>query len=162
MAAVPASPGRSPCLASAGADLTVRLWDPAASCALSQPLTGHTGQVRAISAAVSEDGRIALVSGGHDGTVRLWELVTGMSLAVVPLGSPVHALLQQRPDPASIARTGGGATLSVGLRTGILALDLHRDLFLTCPISLSAWQGGGALLRARDSMAMSDAVNIEE
>jgi WD40 repeat protein len=130
LAAVPPSPGRSPRLASAGADHTVRLWDPAAGRALGRPLTGHTDQVRAVIAASSDDGHIVLVSGGHDGTIRLWDPVTGAAGAVIPIGIPVHALLQQRPDRPSLEGTGGGATIVVGLRTGILTLDLHRDLFL--------------------------------
>jgi WD40 repeat protein len=129
LAEVSARPGRPPLLASAGADHTVRMWDPAAGRAVGQPLTGHCDQVRAVIAADSQDGRVVLVSGGHDGTVRLWDPVTGMPGAVIPLGIEVHALLQQRQDCASLERTGGGATITVGLRTGILALDLHSDLF---------------------------------
>ena len=126
---MPAGASGAPGLASAGADDTVRLWDPVAGRALGQPLTGHTDQVRAVTAAISNDGRVLLVSGGHDGTVRLWDPATGGPCAVIPLGIAVHALRPQRPDAASLERTGGGATLTVGLRTGILALDLHRDLF---------------------------------
>jgi len=97
--------------------------------AVGRPLTGHTDQVRAVTAATSNDGCVILVSGGQDGTIRLWDPATGVPHAVIPLGIAVHALLQQRPDAASLERTGGGATITVGLRTGVLALDLHRDLF---------------------------------
>jgi WD40 repeat protein len=133
LAAIPALSGSPLRLASAGADHTVRLWDLASGRAAGQPLTGHTDQVRAVITAASDDGRLLLVSGGHDGTIRLWHPVTGTPGAVIPLGIPVHALLAQRPDPASRQRTSGGATITAGLRTGILTLDLHRDLFRSAP-----------------------------
>jgi WD40 repeat protein len=133
LAAITAGPGSHPRLASAGADHIVRLWDPVSGHACGQPLTGHTGQVRAVITAISDNGSIILVSSGHDGTVRLWDPVTGTPRAVIPLGIPVHALLQQRPDTLSRQRTSGGATITVGLRTGILALDLHHDLFPPVP-----------------------------
>ena len=128
LAAIPARAGGPPLLASAGADRTIRVWDPATGRPVGQPLRGHTGQIRAVISAAGDDGRVHLVSGGHDGTIRLWDLEAGAVRAVIPLGIPVHALLQQRADPASRRRTDGGATITVGLRTGILSLDVHRDL----------------------------------
>jgi WD40 repeat protein len=56
-------------LASADADGTVRLWDPASA----QPratLQGHSGSVWGV--ALTLEGRL-LASGGADGTVRLWD-----------------------------------------------------------------------------------------
>jgi WD40 repeat protein len=126
-----ALPGAHPRLASAGADTTVRLWDPLTGQQVGQPLAGHTDQVRALAVATTPDGHTLLVSGSHDGTVRLWHPTTGQSIHTIPLGIPVHALLYQRPDPDSLRRTDNGATLTVGLRTGILSLDLNRALFPT-------------------------------
>ena len=56
-------------LASAGDDMTVRLWD-AASGQPASTLEGHTDRVNAV--ALSPDGR-RLASAGDDGTVRLWD-----------------------------------------------------------------------------------------
>ena len=57
-------------LASAGADGTVRLWDPHTGQPAGPPLTGHTDLVRAV--AFSPGGQ-RLASAGDDGTVRLWD-----------------------------------------------------------------------------------------
>jgi WD40 repeat protein len=127
--AIPEQAAPAPTLASAGADGTIRLWHPAISQPAGTPLEGHTDQVRAVICAASADGRVLLISGSHDGTVRLWHPGTGALVYTIPLGIPVHALLPQSPGPRSIERTGGGTTITVGLRTGILALDIHGSLF---------------------------------
>ncbi|MGH3942942.1 MAG: WD40 repeat domain-containing protein [Pseudonocardiaceae bacterium] len=124
-------------MASAGADATIRLWDPATGHPIGRPLTGHTDQVRALTCATAPDGAILLVSGSHDGTVRLWDPTTATLVHTIPLAIPVHALLQRQPDPRSRERTGNGATLTVGLRTGILDLDIHRSLFPGDPSNTS-------------------------
>lgn len=122
-------PRQDPGLASAGADKLVRLWDPLSGRQVTDPLTGHRDQVRAVTCATTADGRALLVSGSFDGTIRLWDCATGGAVHTIPVGVPVHALRQQQPDPRSRERTGDGATLTVGLRTGILVLDLHASLF---------------------------------
>ncbi len=72
-------------LASAGADGTVRLWDPVTGTPAGAPLEGHTGQVRAVAAVPLPDGRVLLASAGEDRTVRLWDPVTG-----TPAGEPLE------------------------------------------------------------------------
>ncbi|HEU4426509.1 MAG TPA: WD40 repeat domain-containing protein [Pilimelia sp.] len=71
-------------LASAGADGTVRLWDPATGGPVGDPLIGHTGVVQAVAAVPGPDGRALLASAGEDGAVRLWDPGTGG-----PVGDPL-------------------------------------------------------------------------
>ncbi|KAL2808027.1 hypothetical protein BJX63DRAFT_436478 [Aspergillus granulosus] len=61
-------------IASAAADNTVRLWDPATGVQR-RTLQGHTRSVFAV--AFSPDGQI-IASASHDSTIRLWNLVTGV------------------------------------------------------------------------------------
>jgi WD40 repeat protein len=129
LALIPAADPRPVLLASAGADATVRVWNPTIGVAVGDPLVGHTDQVRAVISAVTRDGRTILVSGSHDGTIRLWHPTTGEPIHAIPLGVPVHALLQQQPEERSRERTDDGASIIVGLRTGVLTLDLNRSVF---------------------------------
>ncbi|GGZ35127.1 WD40 repeat domain-containing protein [Streptomyces poonensis] len=116
-------------VASASADGTVRLWDVCTGRPVTAPLTGHTDQVRALTCTTATDGRTLLVSGSFDGTVRLWDCMTGAAVHTIPVGVPVHALRQQRPDTRATERTAHGATVTVGLRTGVLVLDLSASIF---------------------------------
>ena len=70
-------------LASAGADGTVRLWNPLTGQPVGAPLRAGTGGVNGV--AFSPDGKL-LASAGSDGTVRLWNPVTGQ-----PVGAPLRA-----------------------------------------------------------------------
>jgi WD40 repeat protein len=92
-------------LASAGDDLTVRLWNPATGLQ-EATLDGHTGPVRALG---TLDGR--LVSAGNDGTLRLWDTRTGRA-TTIPIHFPV----------SSCAPIAGG--LAVGVTAGLLVLEL--------------------------------------
>ena len=65
-------------LATAGADGTIRLWNPATGQAVGAPLPADTGAGPAACSAVafSPDGKL-LATAGADGTVRLWNPATG-------------------------------------------------------------------------------------
>ncbi|MGI5242470.1 Hsp70 family protein [Dactylosporangium sp. CA-139066] len=76
-------------LASAGADATVRLWDPATG-AQHAAMAGHTEPVTAV--AFSPAGAL-LASAGLDSTIRLWDPVTGTHLHTLDgHDGAVHAL----------------------------------------------------------------------
>ena len=96
-------------LGSAGADGTVRLWDPTTG----QPtatLNGHDGRV--LGVAFSADGRL-LASSGSDGTVRLWDAVTGQPTAT--LVGHVGAVwgVAFSTDGRLLASAGGDRTVRV-------------------------------------------------
>jgi hypothetical protein len=71
VAAVPLADGTT-LLASAGADRTVRLWDPLSGAARGE-LSGHTGSVWAVAAVPLADGTTLLASAGADRAIFLWE-----------------------------------------------------------------------------------------
>ena len=72
-------------LASADADGTVRLWNPATGRPLGAPLHGAGASASVLGVAFSPRGNL-LASAGGDGMVRLWNPATGD-----PVGVPIHA-----------------------------------------------------------------------
>ena len=57
-------PGGRVLLATGGDDATVRLWDPVTATPVGDPLTGHTGPVRAVAFEVLPGGRVLLATAG--------------------------------------------------------------------------------------------------
>ena len=71
-------------LASAGADGTVRLWNPATGEPVGAPLPAGPGPGAGVNAvAFSPDGKL-LASADGDGTVRLWNPATGHLVGALP------------------------------------------------------------------------------
>ncbi|MGW2834962.1 nSTAND1 domain-containing NTPase [Streptomyces sp. NPDC001286] len=91
-------------LASAGADGTVRTWDPATGKARGV-LKGHRGAVTSL--AFSRDG--VLATGGEDKTVRLWNMATRTARKVTGLTGSV----------SSIAFSPVNRTLAIGDAGGV-------------------------------------------
>ncbi|MGH8899044.1 MAG: hypothetical protein ACRDZ4_18965, partial [Egibacteraceae bacterium] len=97
-------------LASAGADDTIRLWDPFDGTQL-RVLHGHTGPVNALAFGTL-DGATLLASAGRDGTVRLWDL-THQRQAVLYFDGPVHAVVIGPHGRLAVAGWNGVAVLLV-------------------------------------------------
>ncbi len=75
-------------LASADADGTVRLWNPATGQPIGTPLAAGTGTGGSVNGvAFSSNGKL-LASADADGTVRLWNPATGQ-----PIGTPLPAAI---------------------------------------------------------------------
>src|SRR5262249_50038876 len=99
---------RKELLASASADGTVRIWDPATG-EQRIVLEGHRAEVNDVCQ-VTVTGRELLASAGDDGTVRIWDPETG----ACPLTVPTHYPAQ------GIAWVAG--SLAIGLGAGILVI----------------------------------------
>ncbi|MEV1171510.1 protein kinase [Nonomuraea sp. NPDC049784] len=80
--------GKSWTLLGAGRDGVIRGWDTAGK-PMGTPLTGHTGFVTAVTAAVV-DGVPTAFSGGADKSVRTWDL-TKWAASAVAAGTPGHS-----------------------------------------------------------------------
>ncbi|WP_432972015.1 Hsp70 family protein [Dactylosporangium sp. CA-233914] len=93
---------RDTLLASAGADATVRLWDPATG-GQHTLLAGHTEPVTAV--AFNAAGTL-LASAGLDTTIRLWDPATGAHLHTLDGHDGAVLALAFTPDGAVLASAG--------------------------------------------------------
>jgi WD40 repeat protein len=104
--------GGRPLLASGGYDGTVRLWDPATSTPVGQPLTGHTEALTSVAFGVGADGRPLLASASWDGTVRLWDPTTGAEIAAL------------RRRSAALSVTFAGEAVAIGDEEGLSVVEV--------------------------------------
>jgi WD40 repeat protein/serine/threonine protein kinase len=95
-------------LLTAGADLTVRLWDAVHGGPLGAPLRGHTDE---IFSAVFLPGDSRIVSGGRDRVLRIWDPATGDEVARLPGHDDYIFSLACSPDGATLVSGSGDATV---------------------------------------------------
>ncbi|MFB6614811.1 NACHT and WD repeat domain-containing protein [Streptomyces sp. NPDC056367] len=127
-------------LVSAGADRTVRLWDPVEARPLAV-LAGHTDEV--LGAAFAPDGR-TVASGGVDRTVRLWDVAGRRTTATLTGNSDDVNGVAYTPDGTTVISAGGdGATRLWDVDSGRLTATLsgHTDYVLGVAVD-----AGGAVL----------------
>ncbi|WP_240677097.1 hypothetical protein [Actinacidiphila soli] len=91
------------------------MWDPLAGTPVGAPLTGHTGEVRAVAGFAAPDGRTLLATAGGDGTVRVWDLEAATK-SVIFLNLPV----------LDLARVNGD--LAIAVPEGILLIRLDGGI----------------------------------
>jgi WD40 repeat protein len=96
-------------LASAGADGTIRIWDPATGAA-KHLLADHSGSVQHL--AVAADGSW-LASAGADGTIRIWDPATGAAK---------HLLAGHSGGVLALAVAGDGSWLASGGNDGTVRI----------------------------------------
>jgi Lecithin:cholesterol acyltransferase/WD domain, G-beta repeat len=86
-------------LASAGADSTLRIWDPEHASLLHE-LVSHTAQINDITTVRDERDRLLIASASDDGSVRIWDPVTGaLATAVTGLDQWINAVTEVPPRP---------------------------------------------------------------
>ncbi|MEV4050033.1 WD40 repeat domain-containing protein [Amycolatopsis sp. NPDC049688] len=95
-------------LATASADMSVRLWNTHDGTPHGQPLTGHRGPVWGV--AFSPGGRV-LATASVDTTVRLWDPATVTALPGPPLEHDGYAVAVAFSLHGRTLATGGGDTL---------------------------------------------------
>jgi WD40 repeat protein len=101
--------GDGECLAAAGLDGKVRLWETARWHRL-KDLAGHAGAVWGLAG--SPDGR-RLASAGSDGTVRLWDLRTQAQLRALRGHTDAVWAVAFRPDGRRLASAGRDGSVRV-------------------------------------------------
>jgi len=133
-------------LASASADHTIRLWDPATGQTI-RTLTGHEGSVSSVAWSPSGN---TLASASEDGTIRLWDPATGQT---------IRTLTGHEGSVSSVAWSPSGNTLASASEDGTIRLwdpatgKAPRTLIShEYSVRKVAWSPDGRFLASADSL----------
>jgi WD40 repeat protein len=128
-------------LASADADGTVRLWNPATGRPVRVMQTGSGWQTGVYGVAFSPDGKL-LASGGGDGIVWLWDPATGR-----PASAPLHATSNPLYGAPGVAFSPDGSLLASADADGAVRLwNPATGQPVGAPIPASAQTGGADMV----------------
>ncbi|GAA1363274.1 WD40 repeat domain-containing protein [Catellatospora chokoriensis] len=96
-------------LASAGRDLTARVWNLHTAAEAVAPFVGHARPVTATTVVPSGDGLPLLATGAADSTARLWTLADGGSVALLTGHTAALTAMcaVELPDGRTLLATGG-------------------------------------------------------
>ena len=105
-----------PVLVSAGDDEILRVWDSENGEPIGDPLTGHTGPIRALSVLRTSTGGAVIVSGGEDRTIRVSGSHAIDSPSAAPARRPGDRLVRDGRRDVGRHRRGASRDRAVRMR----------------------------------------------
>jgi WD40 repeat protein len=103
-------PAGTTILASAGADGTIRFWDPETGGTVAEPLTGYSGWLPSLTSWVEPDGGVRIASAGDNGAIQVWDFASMAPVGTAMVGhtSALWALASWTRGDGSVRLASAG------------------------------------------------------